>query len=59
MSEKEPKPKTQYHVSESLKGQYDDVLDAAKPYLETFDEIYVIGEADIEVISKQIQEMSL
>lgn len=41
---------TKYHLSSKTSQNYADVLEAAAPYLEGYDEIYVITEADIKAI---------
>lgn len=40
-----------YHLSPQTSKDYEDVLEAAAPYLEGYDEIYVITEADINAIA--------
>lgn len=47
---------TKYHLSSKTSQNYADVLETATPYLEGYDEIYVITEADIKALRLPTKE---
>ena len=47
---------TKYNLSSETAQNYGDVINAAAPYLEEYDEIYVITEADIRALGLPTKE---